>query len=633
MVIYTLVALCPVAMAQSEEELQILELFYTKKDLVVTTSRYPKPISQVAENITIISAEEIEMINAHSVAEILKWIPGVNVSFSQDFGDTSLIGIQGAEDRHSLLLLDGIPWNYLSGGNAETHTIPVGIIERIEIIKGPASSAWGSSLGGVINIITKSAGTQATPQGSVRASVGEAASLDVNGQVYGKTGPLGYYLFAGHQSSDGLRGNRDFETQTLFAKLQYAPSETITGEISAGYSEPFKDLGTFPFADLASNGDLRTWFTRFAVDATLTDQLAARLAGHFLDQDVTVSHNLLGLWDPGTTGDLFFNSRTEEQTAGLSAQLFWRPKHHTLVLGVDLSHGDLDQTNQAGPLLQSFLVPAMERAYPDITQWAVYANDTLLLGPWTLITGARFDHNDLTGSFFSPSLGVTWRFRKDTLFRTTVSRGFHFPPLALIGAGGLFLDPNPDLDAETVWSYQVGFETATIPYLWLKGSLFLHDQDDNFETVPFGGGPPRFNNIVVNSTDQKIRGVEVELKSTPIWHLSVHTGISYAHKDEPDDFGNSEIWSGSVALSYDDGKTLRARLTGLYMDWDVDPSIPVDTSDMIWDFNAAKTVFQRAGSRLTLFVSIHNLFDGSQYTNVDNENPTRWLEGGIAWAF
>ena len=149
---------CPPSFAQSEEEMQVLQMFYKEKDLVVSATRNPKPISQVAENITVITAREIENMNAHTVADVLNRTPGLFINYNQDFGAPSLLLIQGSEERHVLVVVDGIKWNSLAGGAAETNSIPVGIIERIEVIKGPASSSWGSSLGGVINIITKDAG-------------------------------------------------------------------------------------------------------------------------------------------------------------------------------------------------------------------------------------------------------------------------------------------------------------------------------------------------------------------------------------------------------------------------------------------------------------------------------------------
>ncbi|MFB0532978.1 MAG: TonB-dependent receptor, partial [Desulfatiglandales bacterium] len=72
--------------AQYEEEMKILRMFYEEKDLVISPTRYPKPISQVAENITVVTAREIEEMNAHTVAEVLSRVTGLFISFNQEFG-------------------------------------------------------------------------------------------------------------------------------------------------------------------------------------------------------------------------------------------------------------------------------------------------------------------------------------------------------------------------------------------------------------------------------------------------------------------------------------------------------------------------------------------------------------------
>src|SRR3989339_884580 len=115
---------CQAFAAPFEEEMEILRLFYKEKDLVTSATRYPKPVSQAAENITVITAKEIEDMNAHTVAEALNRTPGLFVNSNQDFGAASLISIQGSEPRHVLVLIDGIPWNFMSEGSAETRPIP-----------------------------------------------------------------------------------------------------------------------------------------------------------------------------------------------------------------------------------------------------------------------------------------------------------------------------------------------------------------------------------------------------------------------------------------------------------------------------------------------------------------------------
>lgn len=212
-----------------------LLLFWEEKELYVqTATRSEKPLTQVAENMTVITAKEIEVMNANSVAEVLARVPGLFVNFgTNDYVSGAQIVIQGSEPRHVTVLLDGMPVNFISAGNAETSFIPLRIVERIEIIKGAASSAWGSALGGVVNIITRNTGDKALSNGMLSGTYGEANSRDLAAELRGKIGPLGYYLYAGQQASDGLVNNRDYRRSSVFAKLLLTP---IASSKSSGSS-------------------------------------------------------------------------------------------------------------------------------------------------------------------------------------------------------------------------------------------------------------------------------------------------------------------------------------------------------------------------------------------------------------
>ncbi|HKZ16605.1 MAG TPA: TonB-dependent receptor plug domain-containing protein, partial [Geobacteraceae bacterium] len=142
--------------AQPEKDMDILEMYYDKDDILVTPTRYPKSISRIAENVSVITAEYIKAINAHTLTDVLNNIPGVQVVVRGGPGSLSDVLIQGSAGRHVLVMIDGVSQNSLSEGAADIGAIRVQNIERIEIVKGPASSVWGSSLGGVINVITKS---------------------------------------------------------------------------------------------------------------------------------------------------------------------------------------------------------------------------------------------------------------------------------------------------------------------------------------------------------------------------------------------------------------------------------------------------------------------------------------------
>jgi len=630
-------SLCQTSFAQSEEEMRILRLFYKEKDLVVSPTRHPKSISHVAENITVVTAREIEEMNAHTVAEVLNRVPGLFISFNQDFGATSLIQTQGSEERHVLVLVDDIPWNFLASGAAETNSIPVGIIERIEIIKGPASSTWGSSLGGVINIITKAAGNSTKPTGSVSASYGKKDTQDYRAEVSGEAGTVGYYLFAGRQKSDGLRSSRYFDNHSLYSKFRIPLSEDVDIGLTMGYSDPEIGLGDFPSGDITSSGATRTFFTTASLDASLTRELDLQVSLHRFKQKSVLMNDALGLGFSGAPGELYLDTTYDEETTGANGKLVWTHGPHTAVLGVDLAQGKLDQTLQAGSLLQSMGLPPTSSTHPDIEKWAIYANDTIVIERWSITPGIRYDHNSVTGSFASPSLGMTYRLGKDSIVRASAARGFTIPPLSWTSGGALFLDPNPSLDPEKVWSYQAGMESAAARYLWVKATLFRHELEDALIVEPFGAGPPTFNDLVINSGKIRRQGLELEAETVPMYNLSLLAGFAYVDLKPATDRGSTGIYTYNIGLRYDDRKSFRARLFGHHICWGFDAlsraNWQANYDDFIWDLNLNKKMWSKQETTAELFLTAHNIFNGSQYTFGESKNPKRWAEAGIRVTF
>ncbi|MCJ7602985.1 MAG: TonB-dependent receptor plug domain-containing protein, partial [Desulfobulbaceae bacterium] len=178
-------------------------------------------------------------MNAHNVAEVLNRVPGFLVRFyGRDFNGTEDFHPQDADSQHVLVLVDGMRWNDIYSGMGWTNAIPVEIISRIEVIKGPASSTWGSALGGVVNIITKQTGGTERPTGTLSASFGEGNSQEYSATVAGKTGPAGYFIAAGSQSSDGLMGNRFYDRENVFGKVSIDLPHASTLTLTSGYSEP-----------------------------------------------------------------------------------------------------------------------------------------------------------------------------------------------------------------------------------------------------------------------------------------------------------------------------------------------------------------------------------------------------------
>ena len=615
--------------------MQVLQMFYKEKDLVVSATRNPKPISQVAENITVITANDIENMNAHTVADVLNRVPGLFINYNQDFGAPSLLLSQGSEERHVLVVVDGIRWNFLADGHAETNSIPVGIIERIEVIKGPASSSWGSSLGGVVNIITKQPGNTTRPS-SLSASYGERDTQDYKAQVAGLAGQVGYYLYAGHQESEGLRDGRKFVGDySLYSKFHLPISGKVTTDFTIGYNEPEMKIGDFPSADITQRGANRTFFATASLDASLTKELSFAVSFHEFKQRLSLMSDSLGLFglpfDP--PGTLIQDSIYDEETTGGDAKFTWSHGMHTAVLGGEFDRGMLDQTLKAGNLFQLFYgLPAITTTSPIIDRWGIYLNDTIIIDRLSITPGIRYDRNNITGSFVSPSIGVTYRVWRDSILRASVARGFTIPPLSMLSGGTLFAKPNSNLNPEKIMSYQIGGETAACKYFWLKTTLFRHEIKDTL-TAQYEPFPSPYFTLV-NGKKVRRQGGEIELQTVSFYNFYFVGGFSYIHFSPPNEStGTKNLYSYSLGFRYDDNKSLYAELFGHYVWWNLDPSFMAKYDTFICDLNLIKKIFVQEKVSPELFLTTHNLFNGAQYYSGESKNPRRWVEAGVRIKF
>ncbi|HWI41224.1 MAG TPA: TonB-dependent receptor plug domain-containing protein, partial [Verrucomicrobiae bacterium] len=169
----------------SDEDRETLELFYDSASTASSATRKPVPVSQIAENLTVVTAEAIRAINAHTAADVLRHVPGVQIDDIRSPGSLTSYGVQGASFRHVMVLLDGISFSNLSDNFADLGAVPADIIERVEIIKGSGSSSWGSALGGVINIILKRPPTEEEHTTEIAASAGQRSTSALRGETAG----------------------------------------------------------------------------------------------------------------------------------------------------------------------------------------------------------------------------------------------------------------------------------------------------------------------------------------------------------------------------------------------------------------------------------------------------------------
>ena len=124
--------------------------------VIVTAARIPQPLGYAIASVTVITRADIERFQPHSVAELLTGLAGISTSANGDLGKATSVFVRGTNADHVLVLIDGIKIGAATTGAAAWEQLPVEQIERIEIVRGPSSSLYGSeALGGVVQIFTR----------------------------------------------------------------------------------------------------------------------------------------------------------------------------------------------------------------------------------------------------------------------------------------------------------------------------------------------------------------------------------------------------------------------------------------------------------------------------------------------
>jgi vitamin B12 transporter len=612
---FLMIALCYlflfVAPARGDEEdLRTLELYNGSATDVVSANRSPRPASQTAENITVVTAQEIEALNAHTLADILIGVTGIQLEMNRTPGTSTSIEIQGSNFNHVLVLVDNIPINNLADNFPDISAIPAQIIERVEIIKGAASTSWGSALGGVVNVITKTPQSERPVEGLVSGSLGKRGTSDGRGEVSGTLNRFGYYLSGGNLHSAGLLPTNGVEQNNVYAKLHYDLPEQGGLTLSSLYTDNVS--GQFALDPFKANQKEHQFLSTLSLYYPLSDHLFLEGAAksRVSRQEITVA----ALSD----NSILRKTNDDESSAGASLSLSWLSELQRISAGADFDHA---KAHLIAPLVQADLLnKSADRV-------GLYLNDTFTLGHFAVIPSARFDHTGTGENLFNPSLGITYALTENSVLRGYTSRGYSHTSL------------NQDNSTEKVWTSQVGIESGDLPYLWLKGTLFRNDTWNVTARVPDPNADPNdptANPFMTVKQRQLKQGVELEGRTLPFLNTSLSAGYTFIDARNGD---SGSILTGvprhtfDVGIKYQDRSNFRALLTGRYIDWNASPDLNGKYGAIIWDLHLGKKFQYSEHGSLELFLSVRNLFNGAQYLSEFYKNTGRWGEAGVRCSF
>lgn len=176
-------------------------------DVVVTASRVPQPIQSVIADVSVITREEIERAGQSTFVELLQTQPGVEISSNGGMGSNASIFLRGTNSNQVLVLIDGLRVNSVTDGRTNFGNIPLAQIERIEILRGSASSLYGQdAIGGVIQIFTKR--SDGTPRLNASLGYGTYNTKTAEAGLSGATQDISYSMNISSHDTDGFSAKR-----------------------------------------------------------------------------------------------------------------------------------------------------------------------------------------------------------------------------------------------------------------------------------------------------------------------------------------------------------------------------------------------------------------------------------------
>jgi len=601
----------PLRAEQPDEGLNLLDLS-TEEQPAVITPRSPRPISQIAENVTVITADQIAVLNAHTLADVLETVPGVQLDSLQTPGSFTDFNIQGAfaAFSHVLVLIDGVKVSNLLQGTADPGLIPVQQIERVEIIKGAAAASWGQALGGVVNVVTKSPDPEKALSGVASASYGERSTSDLRAEASGTVKRFGYYLSGGNLHSLGLLPNNGTNNNNGYGKFTYElPNK---GNLTYGISFREAGRGLDENALVHDNTADRKFYTFLNFSYPLAERLTLDLAGRASNNSgwTKLGDNNQGVVTP------FKEFHLREATRGGSAKLTWGDSRNNLITGVEYEYGEVKQSDALTPDS-----PFLTDRHKD--GLAAFANGSVSYGSLTILPGIRIDRTGLGNDCLSYNLGTTYRLTTKTLLRAYGANGFGLP-LAVFDNG-----------PQRVWTAQAGIESEAVPYLWLKGTLFYNDV---WNAVVADFDP---DNPGVTFREQIKQGFELEARTVPVYGLSLAGGYTFIHARDRETGTRLQLVPTNLvkaSLLYDEKRIgLKGTLTANYINWNAPADKNARYNAVITDLHLTQRLWPASDLSPELFFSVRNLFNGAQYQNDSDfatyKNPSRWLEGGVRFRF
>ncbi|MCG8467077.1 MAG: TonB-dependent receptor [Gemmatimonadetes bacterium] len=494
--------------------IELARTLFEVPDLVVTASREATRSGESPVSVAVIGGDELDARNVITLDEALPFAQGVIFNSGQ-MDIRGATGLARGVGSRVLMLLDGHRALSGVGASIEYEALPTLDVDRIEIVKGPHSTLWGTNaLGGVVNVVTKR--PPATPETIVRAYYGlfdtpsdisfTDENLDMEGlalQHSRRIGDVGGTVFVAREQSDGFRQNGNLERWRFRAKTVFPAESANPWELFINWTR--EDAEEF-FTWLSPERPLEVDPLELGDWIRTTDVIAGITANPIATP--TARLQIRPQLYHGRSQNHFHDNEDFHRSTrlGTDVQLSLFPsRDHSLSLGAEVA---------VTGVTSNFLSPD-----PDVTDLAVFAQDEVVISPTVRGSfGLRLDYHKASMAeedlALNPKLGLVYQPNEGLSFRGSLSRGYRAPSISeqftATRVFGFRVVPNLELSGESAWAGEVGATVAFSDRVWLDAGAFWSEYDDLIE-------PAQAPNEILtfqfrNVAEARVRGLDAGVR-------------------------------------------------------------------------------------------------------------------------
>jgi len=598
--------------------------------IVITPTRGPRMMKDLPTNIGVITRQEIAESGAQNVGEVLKDSLGVEVRRYGTLGAPTYVGLRGCSAYQTLVMVDGRSVNSISDGIADLSQFPIDNVERIEVVRGPASALYGANaLGGVVNIITKEASE-------------EKVMVDVNlglGSFGAQTGRLNFgtehadvkaYFTISNNTSRGWRKNSAYDSHNFTGRLAYDAGKIGNFELRGGYHKAKLGLPGVNY-----ELDPITW------ERILLNERYASDPTHSQDDEkeyVVLEHSNIGensklvLRAYGSNDERLDRNPAEPRddlhensTWGGEVQL---DTLYGITVGVDVHQDKYRQRDE---------INSETRINEQTLNNSIFAQEVLSFRPITMTTGIRYDHHSEYGGQINPSFSLVCQPREALKFSFNLGRGFRAPTFCDLyqpytDYGIYQAQGNTNLKPEKAWAYDFGFEHQLSNLLLSRVTLFRTNIKDLIE---WAMNPPSVW-MPSNVAQAYSQGIEVEFLHEIVGGFSQSINYTYLHSaGRKEGEGKYEIapykphnqanWR--INYSHNSGLTIGLGAEYVGEQW----SGSGKTGDRLAEHLLFNLRIAKKIRNVEVYISFDNIFDRKYETVFGYPMPGRTIMAGIFW--